>query len=168
MSDNVRLCRALARALSERGVVCSDAAKSKARDETEKQMVYLTVGLTCAEIAMALCAAADALEADELARLDKSGRRRGSAASWMRGRAMPNRDVRYPYAACHSGPDVLVIGPANERVCEIPVSLAPWQASVRSVRERIAVASVIARLLNEESERCRRGAEAVRVEDMRE
>jgi hypothetical protein len=78
-------------------------------------------------------------------------------------------DVRYEFSPCRSldatpGRDTYVLDGNNHRVCYIPAQLAPFSAQVRSPEDRWDLASTIARLLNEESHRCRAAGQGERVE----
>jgi hypothetical protein len=68
-------------------------------------------------------------------------------------------DMRLAYAACwvecpDPDRDTFVIGPDDERICYIPAIQAPFIQQRRSKEDRWDIATLIARLLNEESQRC--------------
>lgn len=68
MSDNVRLCLAIADAAAAQARQCNDDATTMPPDHTESKMVYLTAGLVMSRFAIALTEAAGKLQNDESAR----------------------------------------------------------------------------------------------------
>jgi hypothetical protein len=58
------------------------------------------------------------------------------------------------FCACEAGGHVFVLDPNGVRVAQIPLLPNPAAPSLRSVSERWNIAEQLARLLNEESERC--------------
>lgn len=77
-----------------------------------------------------------------------------------------SEDRRLPYAAMAYSDDVLVIGPDGEHLLQVPRNVNGSTHQRRTYEERWSIATTLSRLLNEESERCRKGADAVRIEEM--
>lgn len=65
-------------------------------------------------------------------------------------------DVSLAYAAAVSQDGhVFVVGPDQDRLCEIPLLARATDLRLRSLEERMSIARRFAQLLNEESARCR-------------
>lgn len=69
-------------------------------------------------------------------------------------------DARLPYAAMKIQDGlVFVIGPDDERLCEVPRMAHPRDSKLRTERECWEIAQQLARLLNDESDSCHAAAE---------